>query len=260
MSTSAFRRRGLLPTLALTFSLLSLGQGLLAQAAEAVLQDGTPVRLRLSRNLSSADAKEGETVDFEVLEEVRLGDSVVIQKGAVALATVTLATAKRNMGRGGKLDVNIDHVRLVNGEKAALRSIKQAQGGGNTGKMTGAVVATSIVFFPAAPLFLFVKGKDVTIPKGTEITAYVNGDFRFNAPATLMAKAMPAPAQAVSAAPALTNSNILELKKAGLSDDLIVAKIRASRGDYRLDTDDLIALKKAGLPDAAIRAMLEAAR
>lgn len=260
MLRSAFRRGGFVSTLALSLSLLSLSQGFVAQAAENILPDGTPVRLRLSRNLSSADAKEGETVDFEVLEEVRVADSVVIQKGSVALATVTLATAKKNMGRGGKLDVNIDHVRLVNGEKAALRSVKQAQGGGNTGKMTGAVVATSIVFFPAAPLFLFVKGKDVTIPKGTEITAYVNGDFRFNAPATLMAKASPAAAPVASAGTALTNSNVLELKKAGLSDELIVAKIRASRGDYRLDTDDLIALKKAGLPDAAIRAMLEAAR
>ncbi|MGJ5816191.1 hypothetical protein [Paludibaculum fermentans] len=260
MFTPVCRRRGFASVLALSLSLLSLSQGLVAQVAEAVLQDGTPVRLRLSRNLSSADAKEGETVDFEVLEEVRVGDTVVVQKGAVALATVTLATAKRNMGRGGKLDVNIDHVRLMNGEKAALRSIKQAQGGGNTGKMTGAVVATSIVFFPAAPLFLFVKGKDVTIPKGTEITAYVNGDFRFNLPATLLAKAAPVPAQSAPAGSALTNHNVLELKKAGLSDDLIVAKIRASRGDYRLDTDDLIALKKAGLPDAAIRAMLEAAR
>ncbi|MGC4049576.1 MAG: hypothetical protein QM757_08700 [Paludibaculum sp.] len=257
MLTSASRHGGFASTLALSLSLLSLSQGLVAQAAESILPDGTPVRLRLSRNLSSADAREGETVDFEVLEEVRAGDAVVIQKGAVALATVTQAAAKRNMGRGGKLDVNIDHVRLANGEKAALRSVKQAQGGGNTGKMTGAVVATSIVFFPAAPLFLFVKGKDVTIPKGTEITAYVNGDFRLAAPPSLIAKASPA---AAPSGTALTNSNVLDLKKAGLSDELIVAKIRTSRGDYRLDTDDLIALKKAGLPDAAIRAMLEAAR
>lgn len=256
MFRSSFHRRGLFTTAALTCTLLSLSQGLFAQAAEAVLQDGTPVRLRLSRNLSSGEAKEGETVDFEVLEEVRVSDSLVIQKGAVALATVTLAVPKRNMGRGGKLDVNIDHVRLVNGEKAALRSVKQAQGGGNTGKMTGAVVATSIVFFPAAPLFLFVKGKDVTIPKGTEITAYVNGDVRLNSPAKAKAKAEPM----TLPGSALTNGNVLELKKAGLSDELIVAKIRASRGDYRLETDDLIALKRAGVSDAAIRAMLEAAR
>jgi hypothetical protein len=42
--------------------------------------------------------------------------------------------------------------------------------------MTTAMVATGIFFFPAAPLFLFMHGKDMTIPKGTEITAYVNGD------------------------------------------------------------------------------------
>ena len=29
----------------------------------------------------------------------------------------------------------------------------------------------------AAPLLLFKHGKDITIPKDTEITAYVNGDI-----------------------------------------------------------------------------------
>jgi PEGA domain len=43
--------------------------------------------------------------------------------------------------------------------------------------MTGAMIGTAIVFFPAAPLFLFMHGKDITIPKGTEITAYINGDI-----------------------------------------------------------------------------------
>lgn len=33
-----------------------------------LLEDGTPVKLRLTRNLSSADAHEGDTVDFEALE------------------------------------------------------------------------------------------------------------------------------------------------------------------------------------------------
>jgi len=42
--------------------------------------------------------------------------------------------------------------------------------------MTGAVVATAIVFFPAAPLFFFIKGKNIVIPKGTEITAFVAAD------------------------------------------------------------------------------------
>jgi hypothetical protein len=111
-----------------------------------------------------------------VLEETKIGEVVVIPRGGIAWGTVTEAQEKRRMGRAGKLNVNIDSVRLVSGEKAALRAIKEVKGSGNTGKMTGAIVATSILFFPAAPLFLFMHGKDITIPKGTEITAYINGD------------------------------------------------------------------------------------
>jgi hypothetical protein len=141
------------------------------------LEDGTPIKLRLTRNLSSADATTGERVDFEVLEDIKVKDVIVVPRGGLALATVTEAQPKRRMARGGKLNVNIDDVRLSDGEKAPLRAVKEAKGGGHTGAMTGAIVATAIVFFPAAPLFLFMHGKDITIPKGTEITAYVNGDI-----------------------------------------------------------------------------------
>jgi hypothetical protein len=85
------------------------------------------------------------------------------------------------MGREGKLNINIDDVKLSSGEKVPLRAVKEAKGGGHQGVMTGAIVATAIVFFPAAPLFLLMHGKDITIPKGTEITAYINGDAPLDA-------------------------------------------------------------------------------
>jgi PEGA domain len=141
------------------------------------LEDATPVKMRISRTISSADAQLNETVDFEVLEEVKVHDVVIVPRGGTAWGTVTEAQPKRRMGRGGKLNVNIDNVRLVSGEKVALRAIKDVKGGGHQGAITGAIVATSIVFFPAAPLFLLMHGKDITIPKGTEITAYINGDI-----------------------------------------------------------------------------------
>lgn len=145
------------------------------------LEDQTPIKLRLSRNMSSADAKTGETVDFEVIEDVKVGDIIVVQRGATALATVTNAKPKGRMGKGGKLDIVLDSVRLVSGEKAALRATKQTKGGGSTGAMTGGIVASSILFFPAAPFFLLMKGKDIAIPKGTEVTAYVNGAVTLDA-------------------------------------------------------------------------------
>src|SRR5580765_5830413 len=141
------------------------------------LEDGTPVKLRLTRNLSSGTDKKGDTVDFEVVEDLNVSGVLVIPRGSIAWATITEAQPKRRMGRGGKLDVNIDTVRLKDGEKVALRAVKENKGGGHVGAMTGAMVATGIVFFPAAPLFLFMHGKDINIPKGTEITAYVAGNI-----------------------------------------------------------------------------------
>jgi hypothetical protein len=141
------------------------------------LEDGTPIRMRITRTLSSADAKVDDKVDFEILDDIKIGAVTVIPRGGIAWGTVTEAQPKRRMGRAGKLNVNIDAVRLADGERAALRAVKEVQGGNHTGAMTGAIVATSIIFFPAAPLFLFMHGKDITIPKGTEITAYVNGDI-----------------------------------------------------------------------------------
>ena len=141
------------------------------------LEDATPVRMRINRTISSADAQLNETIDFEILDDIKVKDLVVIPRGGMAWGTVTEAQPKRRMGRTGKLNINIDNVKLASGEKVALRAIKNTQGGGHQGAITGAMVATSIVFFPAAPLFLLVHGKDITIPKGTEITAYINGDI-----------------------------------------------------------------------------------
>jgi hypothetical protein len=164
-----------------------------------VLEEETPVRLRLNRTISSADAHVGDTVDFEVLDDISVNGTLVIAKGGLAFATVTEAKAKRRMARGGKLDINIDYVKLASGEKAALRAVRDVKGGGHTGGMVGGMVATSLLFFPAAPFFLFMHGKDVSIPKGTEITAYVNGDMKLD-----IAKFQPA---TVSAAAQATTGN-----------------------------------------------------
>ena len=144
--------------------------------------------LRLGRSLSSADAHAGDRVDFEVAEEVSVNRIVVIPKDSPASGTVITAHKKRRMGRAGKLDVTIDTVQLVDGEKATLRAVKESQGGSHTGIMAGGMVATRLIVWPAAPVFLLMHGKDVTIPKGTEVTAYISGDVKLD-----LAKFQPAP-------------------------------------------------------------------
>jgi hypothetical protein len=162
------------------------------------LEDGTPVKLRLRHTLSSADAQIDDRIDFDVLEEVKVDDVVVIPKGGIAWGRVTQAEPKRGMGRSGKLAVGIDTVRLADGEKAALRGVRNVKGVSQNSTTTSGDVATSLITWPATTLLGFVRGKDVTMPKGTEITVYINGDRALEA-AKFGVKAA---TEAVPAAPA----------------------------------------------------------
>jgi hypothetical protein len=213
-----------------------------------VLEDGIPVKLRINRTISSADAHAGDTVDFEVLEDISVNGTLVIPKGGLAFATVTEAQAKRRMARGGKLDINIDYVKLLSSEKAALRAVKEVKGGGHTGAMTGGIVATSLVFFPAAPFFLFMHGKDISIPKGTEITAYVNGDLKLD-----IAKFQPAAAaesgQAGSASSPGTMSAKLQLESnpSGADIEIDGSFVGSTPSDLQVsEGEHVVTVKKAG--------------
>ena len=210
------------------------------------LEDGTPVKLRTAHNISSADAHTGDTVDFEVLEDVFVKGALVIPKNGIAWGTVTEAEPKRRMARGGKLNVNIDSVRLVDGEKVPLRAVKEAKGGGHPGAMTGGMVATAIVFFPAAPFFLFMHGKDITIPKGTEITAYINGDTRLEEAKFQTAKTEPITAAQALADTAMTLVDITSTPS-GADIEIDGKFIGSTPSSIKLSTGDHeIVVKKDG--------------
>jgi hypothetical protein len=221
----------------------------LSSAKGFVLEDGTPVKLRINRTISSGDAHVGDTVDFEVLEDISVNGTLIIPKGGIAFATVTQAQAKRRMARGGKLDINIDYVKLVSSEKAALRAVKDVSGGGHTGAMVGGIVATSLVFFPAAPFFLFMHGKDISIPKGTEVTAYVNGDLKLDVAKFQPRTGTPLAAPAAAANP--TSAKIqLESNPTGADIEIDGRFVGNTPSDVQVpEGDHIITAKKVGFKD-----------
>jgi hypothetical protein len=54
----------------------------------------------------------------------------------------------------------------------------------------------------------------------------------------------------------LNNDSVVKMVKAGLSDDVVIASINASPGQYATTPDDLIALKQAGVSDRVIGAIV----
>ena len=61
-----------------------------------------------------------------------------------------------------------------------------------------------------------------------------------------------------AAAETLNNNSVIALVRAGLGNEAVIAKVKATEGKYDLSTDDLIALKTAGVPGDVIAAMLAA--
>ena len=222
---------------------------LTAVAQVLTLQDGTPVRLRLSRTVSSSNAHVGETVDFEVTEPVINRNYVVIQKGAVALGRVTKVDTKRRFGRAGTLELSIDSVRLSDGRTVPLRASPEK----GPSDMSGARVAASIA---ASPVLVWVKGKEVSFEKGTETTAYVSGDARIDEFQPRTGSDSTADRRAAPDA-VLVNADIVQMQKAGLSEAIILSKIGTSTTNFNTGTQDLIRLKEAGVNDNIINAIVQ---
>ncbi len=145
--------------------------------AQLVIPSGTKVTCRLDQALSSATAQEGQAVNLSVTEDVRIDDAVVIKQGATVFGTVVMAQEKRRMGRAGKLDFSIEKVRAADGEFIPLRYTPYKKNGEGKGVTTGVLTAgAAIVFWPAAPVFLLMKGKDVTVNKGITVDVFTDAD------------------------------------------------------------------------------------
>lgn len=73
---------------------------------------------------------------------------------------------------------------------------------------------------------------------------------------TLVVMGLVAAMSAAAFAQELTKDDIVRLAKEGVSDDVIVAKIRQEKKGFALSPDDILALKKSGVSDKVLEAMM----
>ena len=144
---------------------------------DLVIPSGTKVACRLEQTLSSATADAGEQIQFVVTQNVKVNGEVVIPHGSACLGSIVIATARRNLGRSGKLNFSVESVRASDGELIPLRYTTKRKAGEGKGMSTGVMTAGAAMFFwPAAPIVLMRKGKDVTINKGLVLEVFTDTD------------------------------------------------------------------------------------
>jgi hypothetical protein len=165
-----------------------------------LVKDGTPIKLKLKRGVYSQYAKIGDEVDYLVDDEVVLNGKIIVPEGAIVKGKVVSAEHKRTMGRGGKIDISADSIKLFNSQSIPLRAFQQARGGGQGLDMSGEMLAAaSLTLGVGAPFVLFKHGKDIEIRQGSSFTAYVDGDtwledIAFQAKSSPVVPVPPAPA------------------------------------------------------------------
>jgi hypothetical protein len=133
------------------------------------IREGTEVPLKFASDLSSKTAVENDPVEFLLDDDVKVGQTVVIPKGAHATAIVSHAHRAGMMGKGGELNIQLQYL-AVPDNHVRLRGTKGREGDSKV----GATVALTVLF---GPIGLIKHGKEVQIPAGTPLTAYVEQDI-----------------------------------------------------------------------------------
>ena len=139
-----------------------------------VLKEGTEVKLKFAQELSSKTASEGDAVNFILAEDLTVGNLVVAKAGAKAVGTVTNVKKAGMMGKGGELNVRLEHLKAGD-TRVRLRGSKGKQGDDKTGQ----AVALTVLF---GPIGLIKHGKNIDVHEGTPLTAYVDEDVSFPQP------------------------------------------------------------------------------
>ena len=134
-----------------------------------LLKEGDQVSLKFAAAISSKTAQEGDTVEFVLDDNLKVGDTIVVPKDAHALATVTNSKKAGMMGKGGELNVQLQY--LVAGDNRVRIPGTKGREGENK---TGATVALTVIF---GPIGLIKHGKNVDIPAGTPLVAFVDQDI-----------------------------------------------------------------------------------
>ena len=143
------------------------------------LPSGTPITLAVAEEVNSSTHRAGDMFKLTVLNDVTIGQTVVIPRGTPAKGEITWRTGKGAFGKSGKIEFNLSHIEL--GAKAIpVAGSYRQEGEGNT-------IATGVGVIAIGIFAGFITGKRARLPVGRELMAQLGQDTAFSADGKLAA-------------------------------------------------------------------------
>lgn len=137
------------------------------------LNEGVPFKLVVSQEVNSSTHREGQTFPLTVLEDVKVGDTVLIPRGTHATGEITWRTGKGAFGKSGKIEFALSHLDL-DGKRVPIAGTYRQEGEGNT-------IATGVGVIAIGVFAGFITGKRARLPMGRELMTHLYSTATFTA-------------------------------------------------------------------------------
>lgn len=143
-----------------------------------VLPAKTVFKISLNENVSTKENEVGDPVTFTVEEDVKVGDVLVLPRGAQGSGIVTKVEKPKSFGRSGKLDISFDQVFSLDDDVIPTELGPEARE--KLKREAAAVGASAIGALALGPIGLiggyFVKGSDVELSAGSVLYIETKSD------------------------------------------------------------------------------------
>lgn len=138
-------------------------------STKLLLARGTPVAFLFASDVSSKTADMGDKISLTLAGDLKVGDTVVVKKGALATPTVTEVDKTGMGGAPGEVFFQVDSFQIGN-VAIKMHGAAAKEGQDKVGKAMG------LMFVPVVPAGIFVHGKNAEIKQGASFTAFVEAD------------------------------------------------------------------------------------
>lgn len=145
-----------------------------AAASDALmLNSGVPITLAVAQEVNTSKHREGDTFPLTVVNDVKIGETVVIPRGTPALGEVTWRTGKGAFGKSGKMEFVLRHLDL-GGQRIPISGEYRQEGEGNP-------IATGVAIIAVGVFAGFVTGKRARLTTGRELMSQIAYPVPFTA-------------------------------------------------------------------------------
>lgn len=133
---------------------------------QVTIKAGTVVPLQAVSTVEAANVQEGETVDFQVSQDVIVDGVCAIPRGTLVKGVVSEAKKSSLAGTKGRLIININKMNMSNGEPIFFSNSIVKISGKNR---TPLAVVTCLFVWPC----IFIPGTKAVMPAGYEVLSTV---------------------------------------------------------------------------------------